>query len=425
MTYGGGKFFIWKKIPEFEAFCLSLFENINMIKSYFSVLCALFLISHSLLAGNGFIEIHNEKEWKSALESARAQNKLVLLDFYTGWCGYCKKMDRDVFSKQDFQKELKKQYVTAKLDGDSPFGKSFAQQNGVQGYPTYVFFDGAGTSVGKVEGYLPLSEFRSTIQKIHLAATKGKAMAQRFADKDLSNAELAEFYTLTKDAKIRNQIYKQLMATITDEELLDGNYGGFLKASSTTLDRRSTKVMLHNKKAFIEAYGEENYTGAVAQLFNNTLLMAIETGNTEILGRMEKELLPYFIDDAEQLPEAVLVTHKIFHSGRSDWDNYQLLIENEWKTNPQENQVYQEVYQLLEEFSHDAEALNLASNWLTPEAKAMPSFDNYFLLAIVEAVRENKDLAMQHIASAEKLAMTEEERYKIQDIKSQLEEARE
>ena len=43
-----------------------------------------------------------KRSWK-VLE---AQNKLVLLDFYTGWCGYCKKMDRDVFSKKDFQKEL-------------------------------------------------------------------------------------------------------------------------------------------------------------------------------------------------------------------------------------------------------------------------------------------------------------------------------
>ena len=79
----------------------------------------------------------------------------------------------------------------------------------------------------------------------------------------------------------------------------------------------------------------------------------------------------------------------------------------------------------MEEFSHDPYALSLASKWMTPEAKANPSFDNYFLLTIIEAIRENKDLAMQHIATAEKLATSEEEKNKIQDIRSQLEVARE
>ena len=43
-------------------------------------------------------------DYKAALTQAKAQNKLVLLDF-TGsdWCGYCKLLDKEVFTTSSFK----------------------------------------------------------------------------------------------------------------------------------------------------------------------------------------------------------------------------------------------------------------------------------------------------------------------------------
>lgn len=101
---------------------------------------------------------------KQAQEQAKADKKLVLVDF-TGsdWCGWCIKLDREVFSKPEFQEYASKNLVL--LEIDFPKGKQLspaeqsrnselAQKYAVQGFPTIVVLDGEGKQVGEI-GYTP------------------------------------------------------------------------------------------------------------------------------------------------------------------------------------------------------------------------------------------------------------------------------
>jgi thioredoxin-related protein len=86
-----------------------------------------------------------------ANEVSVATNKPIFA-FFTGsdWCGWCKKLQRDVFAKADFVKWAKDNVILLELD--FPRGKQLppelAQQNyslqqtfGVNGYPTiWIFF---------------------------------------------------------------------------------------------------------------------------------------------------------------------------------------------------------------------------------------------------------------------------------------------
>ena len=58
-----------------------------------------------------------ESDFDKALESAKTDDKMVLVDFYTDWCGWCKRLDRDVFSKESFQKAASG-VVGVKVNGD-------------------------------------------------------------------------------------------------------------------------------------------------------------------------------------------------------------------------------------------------------------------------------------------------------------------
>jgi thioredoxin-related protein len=117
-------------------------------------------------------------DYKQAQEQAKASNKLVLLDF-TGsdWCGWCIKLDKEVFSKPAFKDYADKNLVLVAVD--FPRAKeqsaSVKQQNQelaarykVEGFPTIIILNGDGRKVWEYPGYFPdgASAFIAELEKL-------------------------------------------------------------------------------------------------------------------------------------------------------------------------------------------------------------------------------------------------------------------
>ena len=49
------------------------------------------------LAGYAAAEDFWTTDWDKAMAAARAQKKPVVVDFYTDWCGWCKKLDKETY----------------------------------------------------------------------------------------------------------------------------------------------------------------------------------------------------------------------------------------------------------------------------------------------------------------------------------------
>jgi len=99
-----------------------------------------------------------------ALEQARSERKLVLLEF-TGsdWCVWCMKFEKDVLAQPDFAAYAKANLTMLLLD--YPQGKKqpdeIKQRNAelkakfkVEGFPTYVALNSEGREIGRQDGYL-------------------------------------------------------------------------------------------------------------------------------------------------------------------------------------------------------------------------------------------------------------------------------
>ena len=122
-------------------------------------LAVLALASTLALAKDGWSE-----EYDKALAQAKADKKLVLLDF-TGsdWCGWCIKLDKEVFSQAEFTEYAKKNLVLVELDfpRSKEQSKEIKAQNSklqgefkIQGYPTIIVLNADGKKVGEL-GYQP------------------------------------------------------------------------------------------------------------------------------------------------------------------------------------------------------------------------------------------------------------------------------
>jgi thiol:disulfide interchange protein len=80
------------------------------------------LLTHTKSSSGSALRASESEQFvpfEKALSDAKTQNKLVLVDVYTDWCGWCKKLDRDVYPSAEVQKELKTYFTATKIDAES------------------------------------------------------------------------------------------------------------------------------------------------------------------------------------------------------------------------------------------------------------------------------------------------------------------
>ena len=99
-----------------------------------------------------------------ALARARSEKKILLVDVYTDWCGWCKKLDREVFGDSRVA-EASRGLVAVRINAEKE-GEKVAQRYDVQGYPTVLFVDGSGTVVKRIDGYVDAAEMLQTLKAL-------------------------------------------------------------------------------------------------------------------------------------------------------------------------------------------------------------------------------------------------------------------
>lgn len=110
------------------------------------------------------------------MKEASATNKKVLIDVYTDWCGWCKKMESDTYSDKDIRDYLMQNYVLVKLNAESDSketysGESMTQEEiaaafRINGYPSTVFLNPDGQPITVLPGYLKPAEFMQVLKYI-------------------------------------------------------------------------------------------------------------------------------------------------------------------------------------------------------------------------------------------------------------------
>jgi thioredoxin-related protein len=109
--------------------------------------------------------------FKEALQKSATNPKKIYMDIYTGWCGWCKKMDASTFTDPAVIKFMNDNYYAVKLDAETKdtivykdkkyaFVPAYKANeiaayllNGQMGYPTSVYLDEHQNPITAVPGY--------------------------------------------------------------------------------------------------------------------------------------------------------------------------------------------------------------------------------------------------------------------------------
>ena len=102
------------------------------------------------------------ENYEQALKAAAESKRPILINF-TGsdWCGWCVKLDKEVFSTEDFKKYAGEKLVLLKIDVPRnrqlsqelmKQNRELAQKFGIRGFPTILLLNAKGEAIGRT-GY--------------------------------------------------------------------------------------------------------------------------------------------------------------------------------------------------------------------------------------------------------------------------------
>jgi thioredoxin-related protein len=108
-------------------------------------------------------------KYDEGLALAAKLDKMIFIDFYTDWCKFCHKMDRETFSDKEVIGYFNNTFIGVKINGDSKTklklpqgefsGNELSRMFGVRGYPTYWFLKPDGEKIGPTSGFSPPARF--------------------------------------------------------------------------------------------------------------------------------------------------------------------------------------------------------------------------------------------------------------------------
>lgn len=111
----------------------------------------------------------NWLSYNEGLALAEKENKYVLIDFYTDWCGYCKKMDEETYSNEEVKSILNENFVIVKVNaesenkiienGEEVTERELAKLYQVTGYPTTWFLESNHSRITPLPGYITAEQF--------------------------------------------------------------------------------------------------------------------------------------------------------------------------------------------------------------------------------------------------------------------------
>ncbi len=94
-----------------------------------------------------------DEAWATIVKKAKAENKVIFLDAYASWCGPCKLLQKNVFTRPEVGEMFNKNFINVKIDMERGEGPQLSRQFPLEAYPTLFFIEPSGKIVRKVVGY--------------------------------------------------------------------------------------------------------------------------------------------------------------------------------------------------------------------------------------------------------------------------------
>ena len=355
---------------------------------------ALFSFGQSAEEGIRFIE---GEKWENILKMAQEQNKYIFMDCYTSWCGPCKALAKDIFTRKDVGDFFNANFINVKYDMEKGVGKDLYKQykSNIIGFPTLLLINKEGKVVHQMAGFQEADVLIAGMK----AGMEGKSLftyKDRYAAGERELAFLKDYVVALEGAFLKDDIEKIIldyMKTIPVEKLQEKEIwdfvGSYIKDPYSpqfdyvifNIDRLANKVKF-------DRYNVERQLG-----------WALERAVNQVVEvKFDKEDTPLSMVNAAGKVDTLL---RLINRGnlkraetlRAKIKIYELELAQKW------NEVYecQMIYRDIKALGYSDRYLDETAQYLAAYCPDKAVIEKY--LALIEKLQEEEDKGSSKLRS--------------------------
>lgn len=241
-----------------------------------------------------------EGDFKSAIEKARLENKLIFVDCYTSWCGPCKQMAAAIFPSKEAGEFMNTRFICYKADMEKGEGIEIRKKYNVNAFPTLLILKSNGEELNRIAGMNPdVSYFIAKMEELSNPQNSLEFKKEQY-EKDLTaaNKYLEALYAARKYETFEKVLMETFNRREPEQRYTPENfnmYDTFLEGINHPL----AALFLNDKQNFIKYRGKNSYDDFICKKTRNAI-MTLYMGS---LKQVNAAQCANFIQFAGQYPE--------------------------------------------------------------------------------------------------------------------------
>jgi thioredoxin-related protein len=139
-----------------------------------------------------------KRTYADALAAAKVADKPLYIHFTTTWCGWCRKIEKEVYASDEGKKVLAN-FVPATLDctveksgkpgEQAKINMALMQMYGMSGYPSLIIMTADGAVLESWAGYVPIDGFKARLERANKGLAEYRAFQKEADAADKNNYE--------------------------------------------------------------------------------------------------------------------------------------------------------------------------------------------------------------------------------------------
>ncbi len=385
------------------------------------LLLLLFIAPLTVKSQVEFIEVETLEQMKAAKKKASDGMLMLFVDVYATWCGPCKMMDSEVYTDPAVADYMNAHYLSVRMDGESDFGRIYASEQQLEGYPSMFIFSDNGERVSNIVGFTPAGELVTNLKSVVDGHKKVKTYRAQYQKGTLYAEGFADYITVVRDMgnqEEADRLASEYMDQVMEAKSKLSDNDIWVVAFYMDLDDTWWEEFSSDPDRLRRILGED-YMLAMEKIYNNTLVKAVDEDRIDLISKMANELAPLveletISWDLRSLPfiqyyyytnktdELISYVDKRFVSDRKDDHRWLYGAASQITDMDQQYQTEQLLKKELE--------------WYAACIELEEHFDYYFYQGMVFFFLKEGVNAKESFSKAESLASTQEEKAMVEQV---------